>query len=238
MACFSLRTGPGRVRLSGSGPVRAGLWTGFCRQSFRRAVLNVLCLVDASMESYLCWGDLMDVGLGSTQIFRKTLKSINFDPNAPEIKWANTKTLKIKHDFEAPGLSYYVYTYVYIYISVLSRKAAGGCHCGGGGHPTPQALGGAHRPGAKECWDPAAAGESPERRGEERRGRGWLLGWLTEDGDVVTKYAGYISKTFKRMMKLTNTVWRSGTNKNYMIKGFVVFLCFLSGNFSLIVPIL
>ena len=86
MACFSLRTGPGRVRLSGSGPVRAGLWTGFCRQSFRRAVLNVLCLVDASMESYLCWGDLMDVGLGSTQIFRKTLKSINFDPNAPEIK--------------------------------------------------------------------------------------------------------------------------------------------------------
>ena len=116
MACFSLRTGPGRVRVSGSGPVRAGLWTGFCRQSFRRAVLNVLCLVDASMESYLCWGDLMDVGLGSTQIFRKTLKSINFDPNAPEIKWANTKTLKIKHDFEAPGLSYYVYTYVYIYI--------------------------------------------------------------------------------------------------------------------------
>ena len=59
----------------------------------------------------------------------------------------------------------------------------GGCHCGGRGYPTPQALGGAHRPGAKECRDAAGAGESPERRGEERRGQGWRL----EDGDDICR---------------------------------------------------
>ena len=29
-------SGPGRVRVSGSGPVRSGFWTGFCRQSLPR----------------------------------------------------------------------------------------------------------------------------------------------------------------------------------------------------------
>ena len=64
----------------------------------------------------LCWGDfdLMDVRSGNAQIFTKTLVSVNFDPNAP--KSEQIQTLKIKQDFEAPG----IYIYIIMRIPLIS----------------------------------------------------------------------------------------------------------------------